>query len=113
VESCHLVVRPALLVIPRLFGGLIGSAIASLGVSGVKWDGVVSSVVIPAIARTGGRGSGGRGGHPDDLRRRGQRARRSAADSGFRWGQIGSASLVSLAHGTNDAQKTMGSSPSR
>jgi PiT family inorganic phosphate transporter len=29
-------------------------------------------------------------------------------DKGFRWGQIGSASLVSLAHGTNDAQKTMG-----
>ena len=29
-------------------------------------------------------------------------------DQGFRWGQIGSASLVSLAHGTNDAQKTMG-----
>jgi PiT family inorganic phosphate transporter len=27
---------------------------------------------------------------------------------GFKWGQIGSASLVSLAHGTNDAQKTMG-----
>jgi len=27
---------------------------------------------------------------------------------GFRIGQIGSASLVSLAHGTNDAQKTMG-----
>jgi PiT family inorganic phosphate transporter len=26
----------------------------------------------------------------------------------FRWGQIGSASLVSLAHGTNDAQKSMG-----
>ena len=26
----------------------------------------------------------------------------------FRWGQIGGASLVSLAHGTNDAQKTMG-----
>ena len=29
-------------------------------------------------------------------------------DRGFRYGQIGSASLVSLAHGTNDAQKTMG-----
>ncbi|HEX7211315.1 MAG TPA: anion permease [Propionibacteriaceae bacterium] len=29
-------------------------------------------------------------------------------DEGFRWGQVGSASLVSLAHGTNDAQKTMG-----
>ena len=29
-------------------------------------------------------------------------------DAGFRWGQIGTASLVSLAHGANDAQKTMG-----
>jgi PiT family inorganic phosphate transporter len=29
-------------------------------------------------------------------------------EAGFRRGQIGSASLVSLAHGTNDAQKTMG-----
>lgn len=29
-------------------------------------------------------------------------------ETSFRWGQIGSASLVSLAHGTNDAQKTMG-----
>ena len=31
-----------------------------------------------------------------------------SAPSEFRWGQIGSASMVSLAHGTNDAQKTMG-----
>ena len=29
-------------------------------------------------------------------------------ENGFGWGQIGTASLVSLAHGTNDAQKTMG-----
>lgn len=29
-------------------------------------------------------------------------------EKGFRWGQVGTASLVSLAHGTNDAQKTMG-----
>ncbi len=27
---------------------------------------------------------------------------------GFRWGQIATASLVALSHGTNDAQKTMG-----
>jgi len=33
---------------------------------------------------------------------------RSAGVSGFRAGQIISSSLVSLAHGTNDAQKTMG-----
>jgi PiT family inorganic phosphate transporter len=26
----------------------------------------------------------------------------------FRWGQVGSSSMVALAHGTNDAQKTMG-----
>src|SRR6202044_3378986 len=30
------------------------------------------------------------------------------ARTGYRYGQIGSAALVSLAHGTNDAQKTMG-----
>ncbi|MBZ4312534.1 inorganic phosphate transporter, partial [Mycobacterium tuberculosis] len=29
-------------------------------------------------------------------------------DNYFRWGQIGTASLVALAHGTSDAQKTMG-----
>ena len=38
------------------------------------------------------------------IRRLGQREART----GYRYGQIFSASLVSLAHGTNDAQKTMG-----
>ncbi|KWX20754.1 hypothetical protein AFM11_28310 [Mycolicibacterium wolinskyi] len=33
---------------------------------------------------------------------------RARTETGFRYGQIGSASLISLAHGTNDAQKTMG-----
>ena len=36
------------------------------------------------------------------------RARQKTVTKGFRLGQIASASLVSLAHGTNDAQKTMG-----
>jgi PiT family inorganic phosphate transporter len=36
------------------------------------------------------------------------RARKKTVDDGFRVGQIASASLVSLAHGTGDAQKTMG-----
>jgi phosphate transporter family protein len=36
------------------------------------------------------------------------RLREGEARRGYRMGQIGSASLVSLAHGTNDAQKTMG-----
>jgi PiT family inorganic phosphate transporter len=40
-----------------------------------------------------------------------RRQRESDAEAtrrGYRYGQIGAASLVSLAHGTNDAQKTMG-----
>jgi PiT family inorganic phosphate transporter len=37
-----------------------------------------------------------------------ERAREKSVADGFRLGQIASASLVSLAHGTNDAQKTMG-----
>ena len=37
-----------------------------------------------------------------------RRARRSSVDRGFKYGQTVSASMVSLAHGTGDAQKTMG-----
>ncbi len=90
-----------------LFGGLIGAAIAALGVDGVKWDGVITSIVIPAIvapvvaclvALAGTRLVYRITGKIDKDRR----------EQGFRWGQIGSASLISLAHGTNDAQKTMG-----
>ncbi|GAA4969713.1 inorganic phosphate transporter [Kineococcus glutinatus] len=97
-----------------LFGGLVGATVAGLGWSGVNWngdgskiDGVVGKVIVPALASpvlacvvaavgtwlvyrvvTG--------------------VATRFTDTGFRWGQIGSASLVSLAHGTNDAQKTMG-----
>ena len=90
-----------------LFGGLIGATIAALGVGGVKWDGVVSSIVLPAVFAPVVAGLvAGLGTWvvfkivttvPEQRR-----------DAGFRWGQVGSASLVSLAHGTNDAQKTMG-----
>jgi PiT family inorganic phosphate transporter len=97
-----------------LFGGLIGATIAAMGWNGVKWigegyklDGVVGKVVLPAVlspaiaivvAMVGTwlvyRITAG--------------VAKKYQESGFRWGQIGSASLVSLAHGTNDAQKTMG-----
>lgn len=40
-----------------------------------------------------------------------QRARQDTVADGFRHGQTISASLVSLAHGTGDAQKTMGVIP--
>ncbi len=90
-----------------LFGGLIGSSIAALGLSGVKWSGVAQSIIIPAFAApivaclVAASGTW--------LTYRLAKAVPVAERSrGFRWGQIGSASLVSLAHGTNDAQKTMG-----
>jgi PiT family inorganic phosphate transporter len=90
-----------------LFGGLIGSAIAALGLGGVKWDGVVTSILIPAVAApvvAGFVAGVGTWTVYKIVAKIPERRR----DAGFRWGQIGSASLVSLAHGTNDAQKTMG-----
>jgi PiT family inorganic phosphate transporter len=90
-----------------LIGGIVGAMIAAVGGHGVIWRGLVSTVLIPAVmapviallvASVGTwlvyritRGV------PEER-----------TDAGFRYGQIGSASLVSLAHGTNDAQKTMG-----
>ncbi|WP_155356016.1 inorganic phosphate transporter [Acrocarpospora macrocephala] len=90
-----------------LIGGVVGATLIAAGASAVKGKELVSHVLIPAVLapltaivvatlgtflvyvitrRV-----------PEGIRSR-----------GFRLGQIGSASLVSLAHGTNDAQKTMG-----
>ncbi|WP_080793309.1 inorganic phosphate transporter [Corynebacterium pacaense] len=90
-----------------LFGGLIGAAIASLGFGGVVWSGVVSKMILPALAAPVVAGLVAAIGTFAVY------AITSSVDDRdknryFRWGQIGSASLVSLAHGTNDAQKTMG-----
>ncbi|MEP6650839.1 MAG: inorganic phosphate transporter [Lapillicoccus sp.] len=97
-----------------LFGGLIGAAIAALGLSGVKWtgdgaklDGVIGKVILPAFASPVIAGAVAAVGTWIILRVVANVATQFT-DRGFRWGQIGSASLVSLAHGTNDAQKTMG-----
>jgi PiT family inorganic phosphate transporter len=97
-----------------LFGGLIGSTIAALGVGGVKWngdgsklDGVIGKVVLPAFASPVIAGVVAATGTWLVFRVTAGVAERFT-DNGFRWGQVGSASLVSLAHGTNDAQKTMG-----
>ncbi len=90
-----------------LFGGLIGAAIAALGLGGVKWSGVLSSIILPAVfaplvaGLVAAVGTWAVFAITD-------RVATQSRERGFRWGQIGSASLVSLAHGTNDAQKTMG-----
>lgn len=90
-----------------LFGGMIGAAFAAAGADAVLGEGVVSKVLVPAIVaplvafvvallaigiayRVVGR------------------QRPGPVVRGFRLGQVVSGSLLALAHGTNDAQKTMG-----
>jgi inorganic phosphate transporter, PiT family len=97
-----------------LFGGLIGATIAGLGWAGVNWngdgsklDGVVGKVLLPAVISPVIAGVVAAAGTWLIFKVIAGVATRFT-DQGFRWGQIGSASLVSLAHGTNDAQKTMG-----
>ncbi len=90
-----------------LIGGVIGSTIAAAGGSAVLWHGLVSKVVIPAVlspviaALVAACGTW-------LLYRITRSLTDGARKHGFRIGQIGSACVVSLAHGTNDAQKTMG-----
>lgn len=97
-----------------LFGGLIGSTIAGLGFSAVKWvgtdshlDGVLGKVVLPALLSPAIASVVAMTGTWVIYKITATVAEKFRND-GFRWGQIGSASLISLAHGMNDAQKTMG-----
>ena len=91
-----------------LFGGLIGATLVGVGLSGINFGVVLSKVVLPALiapltagliaylaTKTAYLITRRYDGKPDGR-------------SGFRWGQIFTSSLVALAHGTNDAQKTMG-----
>ncbi|MGF3053488.1 inorganic phosphate transporter [Microbacterium sp. YY-03] len=91
-----------------LFGGLIGATLVGAGALAIDFGIVITKVVLPALIAplTAGiiafvvtkvaYGMTRRyDGKPDGR-------------DGFRWGQIFTSSLVALAHGTNDAQKTMG-----
>jgi inorganic phosphate transporter, PiT family len=90
-----------------LIGGLVGAVIAGRGWSAVNGGGLVDKLILPALVapliafvvagvsiliiyRIVGR------------------LRPGAVGRGFRLGQIVSGALLSLSHGTNDAQKTMG-----
>ncbi|MFE7861325.1 anion permease [Streptomyces sp. NPDC057403] len=90
-----------------LFGGLIGAVWVGAGSHGVHLDKVVEKVLIPAVASPVVAGVAALIATYCAYRLT-ARARRGSVTKGFRLGQIASASLVSLAHGTNDAQKTMG-----
>ncbi|GAA3800451.1 inorganic phosphate transporter [Streptomyces chiangmaiensis] len=90
-----------------LFGGLIGAAVSSAGWSAVNGSTIVTKVLIPAVAAPIVAGLAAM------LATRlsyviGSRTDDKATAKGYRAGSIASSALVSLAHGTNDAQKTMG-----
>jgi len=91
-----------------LFGGLIGATIVGVGVHAVDFKVLLDKVILPAAIAPVTAGvvayvatklayaiTRRYDGRPDGR-------------GGFRYGQIFSSSLVALAHGTNDAQKTMG-----
>jgi PiT family inorganic phosphate transporter len=90
-----------------LIGGVVGAIMVHAGGSAVIWSGVAGKVFIPAIfaplfalaVAALGTVLAYRITHNSDD---------GVARRSFRVGQIGSAAMVSLAHGTNDAQKTMG-----
>ncbi|WP_405578585.1 anion permease [Streptomyces sp. NBC_01190] len=90
-----------------LFGGLIGAVWVGAGREGVNFDKVVEKILIPAVASPIVAGLAAIGATYLAYRFT-QRAPKDTVTKGFRSGQLASASLVSLAHGTNDAQKTMG-----
>lgn len=90
-----------------LIGGVVGSAVAAAGFDVILAEGLVGKVLIPAVVapivallvaalaigisyRVVGK------------------QRPGIVTRGYRWGQILSGGLLALAHGTNDAQKTMG-----
>jgi PiT family inorganic phosphate transporter len=90
-----------------LIGGVVGAAFVSDGAGAVKGDGVLGKVMIPALVA------------PTlaflvaglsilIMYRIVGRLRPGPVTRGFRLGQVVSGGLLALAHGTNDAQKTMG-----
>jgi inorganic phosphate transporter, PiT family len=90
-----------------LFGGLIGAAIIGSGVSAVDFGGVISKIVLPAVLSPFIAGAVALIATFIAYKVT-KLATIHGARRGFRHAQTVSASLVSLAHGTNDAQKTMG-----
>jgi PiT family inorganic phosphate transporter len=90
-----------------LIGGVVGSAFAASGADAVLADGVIGKVLIPAlVAPTVAFVAGGLG--IVIAYRIVGRLRPGPVTRGFRLGQVASGGLLALAHGTNDAQKTMG-----
>src|SRR5918999_4144012 len=91
-----------------LIGGMVGAVFVAYGADAVFFeDGILGKVMIPAlVAPTLAFIVGGLS--IVVLYRVIGRLRPGPVTSGFRFGQVISGGLLALAHGTNDAQKTMG-----
>ncbi|ROS39924.1 PiT family inorganic phosphate transporter [Amycolatopsis thermoflava] len=90
-----------------LFGGLIGATWVASGADAVHFAQVVQKVLIPAVASPLVAGLVAIVG-TYLVYRITAKVRQDVVSKSFKRAQVLSASLVSLAHGTNDAQKTMG-----
>jgi PiT family inorganic phosphate transporter len=90
-----------------LIGGIIGAMLAAVGTGGVKFSGLLHKVIIPALVApvTAFLAAGLT---IVIIYALFARRRPGPVTRGFRIGQIFTSSLLALAHGTNDAQKTMG-----
>lgn len=90
-----------------LFGGLIGAAWTAAGPGAVHFGKIMDKIVVPAVASPLIAGIVAL-----IATYVGYRITRNAdqrtVTKGYRYGQTVTACLVSLAHGTSDAQKTMG-----
>lgn len=90
-----------------LIGGVVGAMLAAVGLSGVNIGGLANKVILPGfIAPVVAFLAAGI--VIALLYRIFAKTRPSHAIRGFRLGQLPTSILLSLAHGTNDAQKTMG-----
>jgi PiT family inorganic phosphate transporter len=90
-----------------LIGGIVGAMVAADGGSGVKVDGLIGKVIVPGLiapvlAFVAAASA------IVIIYRMIARRRPGIVTRGFRAGQVVSSAMLSLAHGTNDAQKTMG-----
>lgn len=96
-----------------LFGGLIGAAVVGAGFSSVNFESLLQKVILPAVFAPVIAGLAAyvctRLAYALTARHDPETGNKlTQKRGGFRTGQIFTSSLVALAHGTNDAQKTMG-----
>ncbi|WP_042365163.1 inorganic phosphate transporter [Streptacidiphilus neutrinimicus] len=90
-----------------LYGGLIGATLFAVGTHGVHFDVVMTKIIIPAVASPVVAGVAALAATKIAYRMT-RKGDEKVNTRGFKAGQIASAMLVSVAHGTSDGQKTMG-----